>query len=80
MSDTSSKYITEVDQQKCIGAASCTAIASNTYQLNEQQKAQVVTQEADGDEQKLMAAQSCPAGAIKILDRSSKKLIWPKSS
>lgn len=71
------KYKVKVIRDKCIGAASCVAIAPKTFKLDEDQKAVVLSQTDDADDDKLLAAQSCPTAAIIVKDENGKQ-IWPK--
>ena len=79
----------KVDEDLCIGAASCVTIAPETFQINEENKAWVLDhgQEPDGhkyereievtDEEKeniILAAQSCPTLAVIISDETGKQL------
>ena len=67
-----------VDRDLCIGAATCVAIAPNTYILDSEAKAVVLdTIEQDSDEIILDAARGCPVAAIIIVDETGKK-IYPK--
>jgi len=63
---------------KCIGAASCVAIAAKTFKLDKEDKAVVLSQDQDSDDDKLLAAQSCPTGAIEVIDSQTGKKIWPR--
>lgn len=78
-----------VDEDLCIGAASCVTIAPETFQLNAENKAYVYDhgQEPEGskyerwlevtDDEKeniILAAQSCPTLAILIFDEAGKQL------
>jgi len=78
---TDSKYKVKVIRDKCIGAASCVAIAAKTFKLDKEQKAVVLSQvqgeDGDSDDDKLLAAQSCPTAAIIVTDETGKQ-IWPK--
>ncbi len=65
-----------VIRDKCIGAASCVAIAAKTFKLDKEQKAVVLSQDADSDDDMLLAAQSCPTAAIVVTDENGKQ-IWP---
>ena len=71
-------YSAKVLRDKCIGAASCVAVAGKTFKLDDQNKAVVsqTTGDADADDAILLAAQSCPTAAIEVYDQSGKK-IWP---
>ncbi|MBI2310179.1 ferredoxin [Candidatus Collierbacteria bacterium] len=71
-------YSVKVLRDKCIGAASCVAVAPKTFKLDSQNKAVVIksTGDKDADDAILLAAQSCPTAAIEVYDESGKK-IWP---
>lgn len=73
----SDKYRVKVIRNKCIGAASCVAIAPKTFKMDEEQKAVILSQTDDNDDDKLLAAQSCPTAAIIVTDGNGKQ-IWPK--
>lgn len=71
-------YKATVLRDKCIGAASCVAVASKTFKLDDQNKAVVIqtTGDSDADDAILLAAQSCPTAAIEVYDQDGKK-VWP---
>ncbi len=71
------KYQVKVIADKCIGAASCVAVAMQTFKLNNQNLADVIDQDGNVDEEKLLAAQSCPTSAIEVWDVETNKKIWP---
>lgn len=75
------KYRVKVDRDLCIGAASCVAVAPNTFELDSEGKA--VTKKKDGsktsdivdysevndtEENILNGARSCPTNAIIIVE------------
>lgn len=74
-----SKYIIEYDINKCIGAASCAAIAPLTFFMNEENKAQLRedVEDFDDDQVILESAQSCPVFAIKIIEKSTGTVLFP---
>jgi len=74
-----SKYIIEYDKNKCIGAASCAAIAMNTFIMNDENKAEIRKDvEAFDDDQTILdAAISCPVFAIKIIDKETNEVVFP---
>ncbi len=74
-----SKYIIEYDMNKCIGAASCSAIAPLTFFMNEENKAIIREDVDDFDEDDLIlsAAQSCPVFAIKIIEKETGEVLFP---
>ena len=71
------KYRVEVDRDKCISAASCTIIAAQVFQLDEERLVKIISQDGNTDDEKLLAAQSCPTMAIKVFDTESNQQIWP---
>ncbi len=71
------KYRVKVIRSKCIGAASCVAIAPKVFALDEKQLAYVISED-ELDETKLLAAQSCPTAAIEIVDIETGEQVWPK--
>lgn len=71
------KYKVEVINDKCIGAASCAAIAPRVFEMNEDNIAVVISQDGEEDDIKLLAAQSCPTAAIIVTDTETGKQVWP---
>ncbi len=67
-----------VDRDKCIGAASCVALAPATFELDDQEIAVVKDDPTDESNKQLLAAQSCPAGAITVIDQETGEQLWPK--
>jgi len=65
-------------RDKCIGAASCVAVAPMTFKLDDENKAIVLAQKMDSDDNLLLAAQSCPTAAIIVTDDETGEQIWPK--
>ncbi len=73
-----SKYIIEYDMNKCIGAASCAAIAPLTFFMNEENKAELQKDtEWDDDVTILNGAESCPVFAIKIIKKDDNSVVFP---
>ncbi len=75
--DPDIEYTLEVIREKCISAASCVALAPNTFKLDEDEIAKIIDQEGDEPKDRLMAAQSCPVGAIRIMEAATGKKVWP---
>lgn len=71
------KYKVKVINEKCIGAASCVAIASQTFELDENNIAKVISQNGDPDDMKLLGAQSCPTAAIIVTNTETGEQVWP---
>lgn len=78
----------KVEEDLCIGAASCVTIKPDVFQLNEENKAIVLDKEDDKEElyerwlnvtedeyeEILLGAQSCPTLAIFIFDENDNQL------
>lgn len=73
------KYKVEVLRDKCISAGSCEAIAPGVFKLDEEGIATVINQNGGTDEEKLLAAQSCPTNAIIVTDTTTGQQVWPKA-
>ena len=73
------RYIIEIKKDLCIGAATCVAIAPNTFKLNENNKAIFLEAEWEDDDVIMAAAQSCPVFAIIIRDAATGKQIFPEN-
>lgn len=71
------KYRVEVIREKCIAAASCTFIAPQVFELDEENLVRIISQDGNDDESKLLAAQSCPTAAIIVIDTETGKQVWP---
>ncbi len=68
-------WTVEVDKNVCIGAAPCTAMAPNTFALDDEGKASILaTMDNDDKDTILNAAQSCPVAAIIIKDETGKQI------
>jgi ferredoxin len=73
-----------IDPDLCIGAASCVTIAPETFQMNMDNKAEIIGPapsyerilEVNEEEKNtiIMGAQSCPTLAITIFDEDGKQL------
>ena len=66
-----------IDQDLCIGAASCVAVAPTVWQLNADGKAEFIDVDSVSDDMHLQAAKSCPVNAIIIKDKNG-NILWPK--
>ncbi len=65
----------EVDRDVCIGAAPCTAMAPNTFGLDNEGKATVLsTANEDSTDTILNAARACPVSAIILKDKDGKRV------
>jgi len=68
------KYRVVVDGSKCMGCGTCESVAEKTFKVG--RVAEVVDQDGNTDEEKLLAAQSCPKEAIDVWE--GEKKVWPK--
>lgn len=68
-------WTVEVDHAVCIGSAPCTAMAPNTFALDDSGKAAILaTVDQDDQDTILNAARACPVAAIIIKDQTGKKI------
>lgn len=64
-----------VDRDLCIGAATCVAIAPNTYVIDSEAKAIILdTAGQDTNETIIDAARGCPTAAIIVEDKDGNKI------
>lgn len=69
------KLTMRIDQDLCIGAATCIALAPKAWALDDQAKAFILdTCEDETDEALIDAAKSCPVMAIFIIDENGKQI------
>lgn len=69
------KYTVKVIQSKCIAAASCVAISPTFFKLNEANLVEIIEGGVDEGDNILLAAQSCPTGAIEVYEGELR--VWP---
>jgi ferredoxin len=60
----------EVDQELCVGSANCVELAEGVFQLNDEDKAEVVDPTAQDIEVLREAEKQCPVGAILVEEES----------
>jgi len=69
------KLTMTIDQNLCIGAATCVALAPKAWALDEQAKAYILeTAEDEMDDVLVEAAKACPVAAITIIDDTGKQI------
>lgn len=69
------KLTMRIDQNLCIGAATCVAIAPKAWALDDQAKAIILpTAAEETDDMLIEAARSCPVMAIFITDETGKQV------
>ncbi len=56
----------EVDQQMCIGSGNCVEVAEGVFQLNDEEKAEVVDPTAQPIDVLREAEKQCPVAAITV--------------
>jgi ferredoxin len=64
-----------VDREKCISAATCIAVAPETFELDGEGKAVVKNATGNDDATIIEAAKSCPTQAIIIEDGTGKQIV-----
>lgn len=70
-------YTVEVDHAVCIGAAPCSAMAPNTFGIDENGKAIILaTADQDDIDTIMNAARSCPVAAIRIKNAAG-EVVFP---
>ena len=74
---TVGKYQVKVVRDLCISAATCVAVAPQVFELDTENKAVIKEGANDVPENILLAAQSCPARAIVIVDTETGQQVWP---
>lgn len=69
------KLTMKIDRTKCIGAATCVAVAPKAWALDDEAKAVILdTAGEETDETLIDAAKSCPVQAIYIYDENGKQI------
>lgn len=72
------KHKVFIEKERCIGNGTCAVLAGLTFKLGVDKKVEIIDQDGNSDEEKLLAAQSCPSVAIKIINTSTGETVWPK--
>lgn len=72
------RYKVVIDKDKCIGTGSCVNLSSLTFRLGIDGKAELIDQDGNSDEEKLLAASACPMSAIKVINSETGETVWPK--
>ena len=61
----------EVDQMTCVGSANCVEVAEGVFQLNDEDKAEVVDPTAQPIEVLREAQKQCPVDAITVEEQDT---------
>lgn len=72
------KYKIKVLRDTCIGAGTCVAVSSATFELDKENKAVILENSNDDLDNILTAAQSCPTKAIIVIDTETGAQVWPE--
>ena len=67
----------EVDRELCTSVATCVAVATGTFELDDEGIAIIKDSKGDVEDIILKAAKSCPVDAIILYDDAGKQT-WPK--
>ncbi|HAI22269.1 TPA: hypothetical protein DCP77_00120 [Candidatus Collierbacteria bacterium] len=73
------KFKVMIDKNKCIGARSCVNLAGLTFRMGSDGKAELIDQDGNSDEEKILAAQACPNMAIKVINTATGETVWPET-
>lgn len=71
------RWTLSVDRDLCIGSGMCSAIAPEHFDLTDG-RSQPLQPELDPDETVREAAESCPVEAIRLVERSTGKVLVPE--
>lgn len=66
-----------VDENMCIGAAPCVAIAGGVFQLNDEGKAIVIDPKGADETTIVLAAEACPVRAIFLYKEEDQSQLYP---
>ncbi|MCL5783767.1 MAG: ferredoxin [Patescibacteria group bacterium] len=72
------KLTIQIDTEACISCGSCTVVAPNTFELDENLKCQIKPDPIDSTEDVVSAGQNCAVGAITLIDNKTSKKLWPE--
>jgi ferredoxin len=61
----------EVDQELCIGSANCVEVAEGVFEMNDEEKAEVIDPTAQPIDVLREAAKQCPVAAITVEEEDS---------
>jgi len=71
-------YKVEIDREECIGDQLCCSEAPNTFEMDDEDKARVISEDGDAPEVILAAAKGCPVDCIHITECATGNKVWPE--
>jgi ferredoxin len=72
------KYQVIIDKSRCASNGGCAVSAALTFKQGEDRKVEIIDQDGNSDQEKLLTAEACPSMAIKIINTESGEILWPK--
>ena len=73
MEPGSRKLKVTIDGSKCVGNAACVATAPGAFELDENMQSRVIDPAAEPADLVLEAAETCPVGAIAVIDAETEE-------
>ena len=67
----------EVDRNKCVGARACVEVASEVFEIDDEDKSVVKNKDGADRDTILDAAESCPTMAISVWDEETGEQLAP---
>lgn len=67
----------KIDREECIGDGLCVDAAPETFELDDDSKAFVVSEPNDAEEDVMRAAQICPIECIAVIDNKTGRTLFP---
>ena len=71
-------YKIVINRPACVGAGTCIEEAQQTFDFDQEDKAIVISETGNQDDEILYAAQCCPANAIILIDPETNQQVWPE--
>ena len=71
-------YKIDVIRETCITAETCVAEAPNTFAIDDEGIAIILSATGDDDDAVFAAAEGCPVEAVILTDTSTGEQVWPE--